>query len=253
MPQNQLGFFYRVLYVAPAKRKAVTKLVRDGVVFHNTTFAYAANHVQALGEHDYNCLHLRRGDWQEDKGEVVSMADVANNIRPVLGNTKTLFVATNEKNRSKFDSLGKALGVTLKFFDMNMATENGKWDAPSPAMLPTVEQLVCSRARVFVGTLFSTFSSTIQRTRGYYKDTPDKHVYYADSSNKLGVDRLTDERSPSSSASSSSSSSLAASVSSGRLPSPSTVGWGGNPKPKRPPSWAQEYPEAWMDLQGPED
>ena len=37
-----------------------------------------------------------------------------------------------------------------------------------PELFPLVEQIVASRAKVFVGTYYSTFSAYISRLRGYY-------------------------------------------------------------------------------------
>ena len=48
---------------------------------------------------------------------------------------------------------------------------NSYFDVPyvlDPNYFPLVEQIVASRAKVFVGTFYSTFSAYITRLRGYY-------------------------------------------------------------------------------------
>ena len=47
-----------------------------------------------------------------------------------------------------------------------------------PNYFPLVEQIVASRAKVFVGTFYSTFSAYISRLRGYYsvKEKQDGYI-----------------------------------------------------------------------------
>ena len=45
-------------------------------------------------------------------------------------------------------------------------------------LLGCIEQLVCSRARIFVGTYKSTFTSYIHRMRGYMRDVDQKQFLY---------------------------------------------------------------------------
>jgi hypothetical protein len=52
-------------------------------------------------------------------------------------------------------------------------------DGINPNYLGMIDQVVCTRATIFVGTWFSTFSGYITRMRGYL-GLEDKSVFYAD-------------------------------------------------------------------------
>jgi hypothetical protein len=65
----------------------------------------------------------------------------------------------------------------LILYDDALVTSNGRFAEPTMDMKGPIEQLVCARARAFVGTDRSTFTSYIHRMRYYMTDTPDKTVY----------------------------------------------------------------------------
>lgn len=243
-PQTLFGVFHRLFYLPPGPARArMTTSVRDRVRYHPATFAYASRMVAALGgASKYGCLHVRRGDWILDKKKVVDMTTLANNVRGILNGVTVLYIATNEVDHSKVAPLADLLGVTLRFLDMDVISTDlqGRRSAlssPPSLMIPNIDQLVCSRASVFSGTWLSTYTGYIQRLRGYYRDTPDRNIYYNERMNTAGVSHF---------------------IRGTGSVTQDFDGDGGGPSwhvpagVTNPPVWSQDgYPESYADLQTP--
>ncbi len=112
-------------------------------------------------------MHIRRGDFhQQYPGSIMTAEDMLSSSKHVLDNhdhvSKTLFIASDEKDEKFFAPFKN----TYEVYFLSNFTDLVK-DVNSN-FYPLLDQLISSRGEVFFGTHFSTFTSYINRLRGYY-------------------------------------------------------------------------------------
>lgn len=116
----------------------------------------------AAGPGGFKALHIRRGDLQFKEVKIPAEEIIANTADIVAAN-ETVYVATDEKDEAYLGVLRQRWNMyTLSDFHERVGL--GKLNQNYMGM---VEQIVCSRSKVFIGTWFSTFSGYITRMRGY--------------------------------------------------------------------------------------
>lgn len=94
---------------------------------------------------------------------------------------KTLvYVASDERNKSFFQPFHDTFPA-VRFLDDFM--DFAELRDINPNYLGMIDQVVCTRGEVFVGTWFSTFSGYITRMRGYL-GYPDRSVWYGDKTHR---------------------------------------------------------------------
>jgi hypothetical protein len=118
------------------------------------------------------------------------------NVGHLLPSNGLVFIATDEKKKDffrafkkKFHKVNNVVVLTLKFeyiifilFKIRYLDDYFKiagLDGINPNFLGMIDQVVCTRASLFVGTWFSTFTGYITRMRGYL-GYDDRTVWYAD-------------------------------------------------------------------------
>ena len=101
------------------------------------------------------------GDFQY-KDTRISAKEIFENVKDVIPINSTLYIATDEKLRSFFDIFAEHYRVY--YLDSNPPLVKGL----NPNYYGMLEQLITSRAKVFVGTYYSTFTGYINRLRGYH-------------------------------------------------------------------------------------
>jgi hypothetical protein len=110
-------------------------------------------------------VHIRRGDFQAQyKRSILSAEDLLKSSKEILdeGGFKTIYISTDEKNKTFFEPFQKHYQVLFLSDFHHLSKEvNSNYH-------PMVEQLIASRGEIFFGTFYSTFSSYINRLRGYY-------------------------------------------------------------------------------------
>jgi hypothetical protein len=116
------------------------------------------------GEEDgsFDTIHVRRGDFQFQAMWVSADQIYELNARKMIEDGRTIFVATDEKDRSFFASLAKH--HRLYFLDDFVHLLGGL----DSHFLGMVDQLVAAKGETFIGTYYSTFSGYINRLRGYH-------------------------------------------------------------------------------------
>jgi GDP-fucose protein O-fucosyltransferase len=139
----------------------------------------------------YNAIHVRRGDFvtrhYTRRSGKVRCEEIARNLREVIEPDMPLALCTDADELSFFEPL-------FRMFPHSFALEREflgatEWKARFDEMpfnddhaFSLVVQLIASLADTFVGTLFSSFTSEIQRARGFrgdprflycYNDWPD--------------------------------------------------------------------------------
>lgn len=108
-------------------------------------------------------VHIRRGDFVLQYKNVVVDAELISNVaQEIIEPNSTVFIATDEKNKSYFDPLARHYDLCfLDDFAHDLRNVNINY-------FGIVDQIVASRGDVFIGTWFSTLSAYVNRLRGYY-------------------------------------------------------------------------------------
>lgn len=169
-PQNLLGSFYLTIF-AESRLKEMTEYVAKHIHYHEHMFLEAYNLIEYLGDRNYAAVHIRRNDFQY-KDLFITGEALLKNISPALLPGERLYIATDADDKSFLKPLEDVYEV-IYFSDLEYLVDNNMADK----LIGCIEQLVCSRARVFIGTRLSTFSSYIYRLRGYMDDIYETSFY----------------------------------------------------------------------------
>lgn len=167
-----LVHFYAFLFFSDWKADLWTKrLVRDRLRYKDEIQCAAGRIVQAVqqrsqersGQAVFDAFHVRRGEFQYKKTRV-SGRDLYEISQHELTPGATVYVATDEKNRTFFAELAQHYDVVYldDFLDLVPGLNKNYYGM--------LDQLVASRARTFFGCWFSTFTGYINRLRGYHAD-----------------------------------------------------------------------------------
>jgi hypothetical protein len=110
-------------------------------------------------------VHIRRGDFhQQYKGSILDADKMVETSEKIIGQhaSKTIFIATDEKNTTFFTPFKSHYHVFFLSDFMHLLEDvNSNYYA-------LLDQLISSRGEIFIGTHYSTFTSYINRLRGYY-------------------------------------------------------------------------------------
>jgi hypothetical protein len=109
---------------------------------------------------NFDTFHIRRGDFQF-KDTRIEAEEILLNSKDVLTVNKTLFIATDERDKKFFDPIKKA-GYDVLFLDDFKDILEGV----NTNYYGMIDQLVASRGDVFLGCWHSTFTGFIMRMRG---------------------------------------------------------------------------------------
>lgn len=107
-------------------------------------------------------MHVRRGDFQYKQMHLSAEEMYQNNTRRAIPDGRTVFIATDERNKTFFDPLARKYNVLFLDNFTHLITDI------SPNYYGMLDQLVASRGTVFFGAYFSTFTGYINRLRGYH-------------------------------------------------------------------------------------
>jgi hypothetical protein len=188
--QPELGYrllehFYVFLHFHDsAADRMYKRFVRDYVHYIDTIFCKAAIIVRKLldeGGGRYSAFHIRRlvveyygfdftvkvyfrGEFQY-KEVKISAEQMLANVGQFIPENELLYLATDEKNKTFFDAFRKRF-PKIKFLDDYM--DDADLRNINPNFLGMIDQVVCTRGSIFVGTWFSTFSGYITRCLSNY-------------------------------------------------------------------------------------
>jgi hypothetical protein len=149
------------------------RFIRDHVRYIDEIQCAAARLVAAVRDHArkrdpknnpngvFDSFHLRRGDFQF-KTTRISAEEIYANSKDELTPNTTIFIATDERDKSFFDPLREH--YDLLFLD----DFKDELEGVNTNYYGMIDQLVSSRGRVFFGCWFSTFTGYITRLRGYH-------------------------------------------------------------------------------------
>jgi hypothetical protein len=149
------------------------RFIRDHVRYTDEIQCAAARIVQAVRDRSrrrlvkgivpgqFDSFHVRRGDFQF-KETRISAEEIYLNTKDQLTPNATIYIATDEFNRTFFAPLQKHYDLVFMsdFKDLLQGINTNYYGQ--------IDQLIASRGRVFFGCWFSTFTGYITRIRGYH-------------------------------------------------------------------------------------
>jgi hypothetical protein len=165
-----LVHFYAFLFFEDWKQDLwMKRFIRDHVRYVDEIQCAAARVVGAVrerarkrgGNGDFDAFHIRRGDFQYKKTRI-SAEEIYENVHDKLTGNKTVYIATDERDKKFFDPLREHYDIVfLDDFHHELEGVNSN-------LFGMLDQLIASRGHVFVGCWFSTFTGYITRIRGYH-------------------------------------------------------------------------------------
>ena len=193
-----LVHFYAFLFFESWQQDLWAKrFVRDHLRYIDELQCAAARIVNAIREHvkerdprnvegTFHSMHIRRGDFQY-KNTRIEAKEIYNNIKDTIPDNSTVFIGTDERNKSFFNDLKDHYDLLFldDFKDLIKGINTNYYGM--------LDQLVTSRGKIFFGTYFSTFTGFINRMRGYhavknklpgYEDGIIESYYFVPKNNK---------------------------------------------------------------------
>jgi hypothetical protein len=147
-------------------------LWEQAVVYHQDiqVLAEAIKVLMTSAGGSYACVHLRRGDFVKAGwlGKAANLSSVAATIRNAIRPNEPIYLATDEANATTLEPL-LAMGAK-RWVDVNQqvlsrASEQTQNMAAFGDFVGLVEQMVCAKARVFLGSQCSSFTGQIWNLR----------------------------------------------------------------------------------------
>eukprot|EP00548_Thalassiothrix_antarctica_P006224 CAMPEP_0194139344 /NCGR_PEP_ID=MMETSP0152-20130528/8992_1 /TAXON_ID=1049557 /ORGANISM="Thalassiothrix antarctica, Strain L6-D1" /LENGTH=589 /DNA_ID=CAMNT_0038837129 /DNA_START=325 /DNA_END=2094 /DNA_ORIENTATION=- len=198
MRVRYLVHFYGFLFFEDWRHDLhMKRYMRDHMRYIDEIQCAAARVVESLRETAtvFDTMHIRRGDFQF-KDTRIEASEIIQNSKDVLSKDKTIYIATDETDKSFFQPFRDA-GYDIKFLDdfkHVLKDVNTNYYG-------MIDQLVASKGDVFLGCWHSTFTGFIMRMRGYHSTnlklpgyingTLPTSYYYATPKNKFVMNTYT--------------------------------------------------------------
>jgi len=138
----------------------------------------------------FNAVHIRRGDFRYSqlapRADRVTGDEVTRNLASRLSSDERLVVCTDSSSEEDWFAPLQRQFNEVVFLDRMLLESNdlryafGELPFHDDTVLALVSQLVSTRARCFIGTLFSSFTAMIQRARGIESRQPEFLFCYSD-------------------------------------------------------------------------
>jgi hypothetical protein len=197
-----LVHFYAFIFFEDWKEDLwMKRFVRDHLHYQNEIQCAAARVVEKIRQHvmqrtqgkssDFDSFHIRRGDFQF-KDTRIPAEEIYENSKDELTPNSTIFIATDERDKSFFDPLRRHYDVLflddlkdvnckllhqvitcysflqLYASGLNLDCRHFYLHCSTANYFGMIDQLVASRGRIFFGCWWSTFTGYINRIRGYH-------------------------------------------------------------------------------------
>lgn len=164
-----LVHFYAFLFFEDWRHDLWTKrFIRDHLRYVDEIQCAAARVVHALRKKSrenghgglFDAMHIRRGDFQytDTRLEAPTLYNIS---REVLVPNTTLYIATDERNKTFFDVF-RARHKVYFFEDFEYLVAGIQTN-----YYGMIDQRITTMGETFIGTYYSTFSGYINRMRGY--------------------------------------------------------------------------------------
>ena len=123
------------------------------------------------GKGHYNAFHIRRGEFQYKVVKIPADQMLAN-VGEFIPKDTLVYVASDEKNMSFFKPFRDRFPAVRMLKDyMDLAGLH----SVNPNYLGMIDQIICVKADLFVGTWFSTFSGDHLFLSPYHKYELENH------------------------------------------------------------------------------
>ncbi|MFT5573192.1 MAG: hypothetical protein ACI9FR_002125 [Cryomorphaceae bacterium] len=150
------------------------RFIKYHIRYSEEIFELANRILQALELDSFDAMQIRRNDFQYTQTRI-GTEEICNNIGVLFDQNLVVYIASDEDRKEIFDELAIGLNAPKIF---SWKDVEAVIDEPIPfAWIGPIEQLICSAARRFVGTDLSTFTSYINRLRGYMLAV-DQNLYF---------------------------------------------------------------------------
>lgn len=166
-PRNLFGHFYYHIYGdGPNQRNLIKEKIKKGVRYRKEYFNLANKVYDGIGF--YNAIHIRRNDFLVTRSStaIPQIETLYDDIKETISTELPLYIATDEKDKSLFDFLKEHYKIYF--------LEDFFCDLKEHEKL-MIDQIVCSKSEIFLGSKFSTYSDYINILRGYSGDKEDFH------------------------------------------------------------------------------
>ena len=159
--------FYSFIFFEDYQQDLLMKrMVRNELRYKDDIICTASRIVdslRALSGGTFHAFHIRGAAYENAHHDVHEDAPwILREIREWIPKNSTVFVSTDEADRSFFAALSKEYHLYFAS-DFSILMKG-----LTPGYLEVVQQLVCARSGIFIGTFYSSFSGFVNRMRGYY-------------------------------------------------------------------------------------
>lgn len=187
--RNLLGTFYQFIYSKEIDK--CKSLIAYHIRYKDDIFNKAWLFINFLKDNDYYSIHVRRNDFQY-KDLFIPAESLFDNIKKLIPLGSKLYISTDHTDLEYFNVFKDNYDVY--FFD-DLKYLNTYFDIPYHE-IPLIEQLICSRSKLFIGNKLSTFSSYIYRIRGYMVDIRENNYYLnnEDTNSEKNISFLEDKK-----------------------------------------------------------
>ena len=162
---STLGFYSYLFYLG-SHRNEILEFVKNTFIvksYYNNIVQQYLNGI-SVNYNTFQSLHFRRGDYlytENSKNNIITIDETLPIINEYFSKDKLVIIHSDEEDNLYFDKI-KEQYPNFWFIDQDLKNTN----------LDIVEQglislLIASHSSKFIGTLFSTFTSYIQRYRKY--------------------------------------------------------------------------------------
>jgi GDP-fucose protein O-fucosyltransferase len=175
---HMLGHYSYFFYLDEERRRLLVDLMRR--VRPKQPYSALADHIAAsFGR--FNAIHLRRDDFVQNeisrmkitRAASISGQEIVANLASRMRRDDPLVICTDGSSREEiFGPIQKYFRETIfldRYLRENTSIREMMSQLPrnDESVVALLTQLVASKARVFAGTLFSTFTALIHRLRGF--------------------------------------------------------------------------------------
>lgn len=169
-----LAHFYGFLFFEDWRQDLWTKrFIRDHLRYKDEIQCASARVVRALRERArsrdptntdglFDTFHIRRGDFEQQYKHVfIEIEELYQNSKDELKEGTTIYIATDERDKNLFKPLADHYDICFLDDFKHLFKDLGS------NKHGILDKLVASRGNIFFGTHLSTFSSFVNRLRGY--------------------------------------------------------------------------------------